>query len=86
MAERQVTRKIVKEKDYRVLSLEDGKLIDKGIITRKGRISEKELEKELGIEKVVLQEIKAVYATYAMSVDEFMKYAKLVNEEVKESK
>lgn len=78
-----VTRKIVKEKTYDVFSLENGELIKKGTKTTKGRISERELEKELGIEKVIVKETKAVYATYGMPVDDFMKHAIEIKTEIK---
>lgn len=75
MSQKYVTRKIVKEKEYLVLSLENGALIQKGTRKAKGRISERELEKELGIDKVVLKELKATYVTYGVPVEKFMEIA-----------
>ena len=73
--DRYVTRKIVESKTYQISSLEDGKLVPIKKITTKGRISEKKLEKELNIKKVVVNCIDEKTATYGMPVSEFMKYA-----------
>ena len=83
MSERVVKRKIVKEKEYKVSSLENGNLRYIKNIKRKGKISERDLEKELNVQKVVLEEVGATYETYAMTVNEFMKYAKLIKTENK---
>ena len=59
------------------------KYVTRKIVKAKGRISERELEKELGIEKVVLKELKATYVTYGVPVEKFMEMAEVIKEETR---
>jgi hypothetical protein len=78
--ERMVTRKVIESKTYQVYSLVDGVLKELKQITAKGKVSERELEKELKVDKVVLVPISEKKVTYGMKVSDFMKYAKVVEE------
>jgi hypothetical protein len=78
--ERMVTRKVIESKTYQVYSLVDGGLTPIKTIEAKGKVSERELEKELKVAKVVLVPISEKKITYGMPVSEFMKYAKVVEE------
>jgi hypothetical protein len=80
--ERMVTRKVIESRKYQVYSMEGTELKPIKVIEAKGKVSERELEKELEVKKVVIAEISATKLTYGMTVDEFMKSAKLIKTEV----
>lgn len=87
MAERNITRKVLKEKTYNVYKMEGTSLVLLETISAKGKVSEKELSEKHNVKQVVLVPTEEKYETYAMSVEEFMKYAKLIEEkEVSEEK
>ena len=79
-SERNVTRTIIDSKTYQVFSLEKGQLLPLKTIETKGKVSEKKLAKELGVKKVVLVPIAENKVTYGMPVNEFMKYAVVIDE------
>jgi hypothetical protein len=79
--ERMVTRKVISSKKYQVYSMEGTELTPIKVVEAKGKVSERELEKELKVKKVVLAPIEETKLTYGMTVDEFMKYAKLIKTE-----
>lgn len=80
MAERNITRKVLKEKTYNVYKMEGTSLVLLETISAKGKVSEKELAEKHKVKQVVLVPTKEQYETYAMTVEEFMKYAKLVED------
>lgn len=82
--ERMVTRTIIESKKYNVYKLEgtEVKLIE--VIETKGKISEKELAKKHKVDKVIVDLIEEVKATYGVPVSDFMEIAvKLDKEENK---
>lgn len=78
MAERNITRKVLKEKTYNVYKMEGTSLVLLETIGAKGKVSEKELAEKHGVKQVVLVPTQEKYETYVMTVEEFMKYATLV--------
>lgn len=80
MKERLVTRKIVESKTYRVLTIENGETKVLEVLTTKGRVSTVAMAKKHGVRQVFLEEVDAVYKTYAMTVSDFMELARPIEE------
>lgn len=74
--ERNVTRTIIESKTYEVYKKEGLNLTLLETIETKGKLSEKELAEKHKVDKVFINPVKENKVTYAMTVDEFMKYAK----------
>jgi hypothetical protein len=78
---RMVTRTVIDSKKYQVYQMVGTQLKPLDVIEGKGKISERDLAKKYNVDKVVLVCIEENKITYGMPVDEFMKYAQIVENE-----
>jgi hypothetical protein len=79
--ERQVTRTVIDSKVYDVYKKNGLNLEKLETIEAKGKVSEKELAEKHKVDKVFLDCVEEKKITYGMPVSEFMKYAKVVEDE-----
>lgn len=79
--ERMVTRKVIDAKKYKVYKMEGLQLVELDEIEEKGKVSEKELAKKYGVDKVIVDCVEEKKVTYGMTVSEFMKYAVVVEDD-----
>lgn len=81
-----VTRRVVEGRVLDVYKFENGQIEKLDTITVSGKVSEIELAKEYGVNKVMIDTVSEVKAVYGVPVDEFMKIAvKLEDEEAEEA-
>lgn len=73
--ERMVTRRVIESKTYDVYKVDGTQLVLIDTIEEKGKISEKELAKTYGVEKVVLVFKEEKKAVYGVPVSVFMEHA-----------
>jgi ribosome-binding protein aMBF1 (putative translation factor) len=79
--ERMVTRKVIEAKKYNVYEMAGTTLNLLDTIEDKGKLSERELAKKYGVEKVVIDCIEEKKAVYGVPVSEFMKIAVKIEDE-----
>lgn len=73
--EKMVTRRVIESKTYTIYKVEGTGLTEVGEITTKGRLAEKELAEQYGVDKVVCVLKSEERAVYGVPVDKFMEIA-----------
>lgn len=84
--ERMVTRKVIETKKYKVYKMEGLQLVELGEIETKGKVSETDLAKEYGVDKVIVDCIEEKKAIYGVPVSKFMEIAEFQGYVEKEEK
>lgn len=78
--ERFVTRRVIDSKTYDIYEMKGTNLIKLDTIEAKGKLSETELAKQYGVDKVVIDLVSEKKSVYGVPVPKFMEIAVLMNE------
>lgn len=81
-----VTRRVTRNKEVAIYSLENGKLelIDTRVID--GRPNERQLAEEFKVSKVVCETVKSEVVTYGVEVEKFMEIATIIEKSNEDEK
>lgn len=75
-----VTRRVIASKTYNVYAMEGTTLKLLETIQESGKVSEKALAEKNKVKKVIIDCVATNKVEYGMTVEEFMKYAKVIRE------
>ena len=78
--ERYVTRRVIDSKTYDIYEMKGTNLIKLDTIEAKGKLSETELAKQYGVDKIVIDLVSEKKSVYGVPVSKFMEIAVLMNE------
>lgn len=78
--ERYVTRRVIDSKTYDIYKMEGTNLIKLDTIEAKGKLSETELAKQYGVDKIVIDLVAEKKSVYGVPVSKFMEIAVLMDD------
>lgn len=78
--ERYVTRRVIDSKTYDIYEMKDTNLIKLDTIEAKGKLSETELAKQYGVDKIVIDLVAEKKSVYGVPVSKFMEIAVLMDD------